>query len=49
MFLYTVYKLGEDGTYAGNDAIVAFARRNAVNVVIHQLNAPMWTVSNFLH
>ena len=38
-------KLRQDGTYAGNDAIVAFARRNGVNVVIHQLNAPMWTVS----
>lgn len=28
------------GTYAGNDAIVAFARFHQVNVVIHQLNAP---------
>ncbi|XP_061188419.1 OTU domain-containing protein 3-like [Saccostrea echinata] len=28
------------GTYAGNDAIVAFARLHYVNVVIHQLNAP---------
>uniref|UniRef100_H2XX74 OTU domain-containing protein 3 n=1 Tax=Ciona intestinalis TaxID=7719 RepID=H2XX74_CIOIN len=40
-----VYKLRKDGTYAGNDAIVAFARNNGVNVVIHQLNAPMWTIN----
>ncbi|XP_076804095.1 OTU domain-containing protein 3-like [Clavelina lepadiformis] len=40
-----VGKLRLDGTYAGNDAIVAFARNHGVNVVIHQLNAPMWTVN----
>merc|ERR1712136_614591 len=40
-----VRKLSLDGTYAGNDSIVAFARNNAVNVVIHQLNAPMWTIN----
>lgn len=28
------------GTYAGNDAIVAFARLHQVNVIIHQLNSP---------
>ncbi|XP_060600968.1 OTU domain-containing protein 3-like [Ruditapes philippinarum] len=28
------------GTYAGNDAIVAFARLHEVNVIIHQLNSP---------
>ena len=43
-----VYKLRQDGTYAGNDAIVAFARKNGINVVIHQLNAPMWTVSSLV-
>jgi len=36
--------LGRDGTYAGNDAIVAFAQNNEIDVVIHQLNAPVWTV-----
>ena len=46
LFYLIVRKLSLDGTYAGNDSIVAFARNNAVNVVIHQLNAPMWTVSN---
>lgn len=40
-----IRKLALDGTYAGNDSIVAFARNNGVNVVIHQLNAPMWTIS----
>nr|CAB3264600.1 OTU domain-containing protein 3-like [Phallusia mammillata] len=40
-----VRKLRQDGTYAGNDAIVAFARNNNVNVVIHQLNTPMWTIT----
>ncbi|CAG0894070.1 unnamed protein product [Darwinula stevensoni] len=39
-----VESLGEPGTYAGNDAIVAFARRHNVIVVIHQLNAPLWKV-----
>ena len=29
---------------SGNDAIVAFARRYEVTVVIHQLNEPLWKV-----
>ena len=41
---FPVESLGEPGTYAGNDAIVAFARRHNVIVVIHQLNAPLWKV-----
>jgi len=36
--------LEEDGTFAGNDAIVAFARRYEAVVVIHQLNEPLWKV-----
>ncbi|XP_043917732.1 OTU domain-containing protein 3 isoform X2 [Protopterus annectens] len=40
-----VANLGKPGTFAGNDAIVAFARNNRVNVVIHQLNAPLWQIS----
>lgn len=36
--------LAEPGTFAGNDAIVAFARSQQVKVVIHQLNAPLWEV-----
>ncbi|XP_053546898.1 OTU domain-containing protein 3 [Bombina bombina] len=37
-----VTNLAQPGTFAGNDAIVAFARSNQVNVVIHQLNNPLW-------
>ncbi|KAM4646769.1 OTU domain-containing protein 3-like [Amazona ochrocephala] len=41
-----VSNLAKPGTFAGNDAIVAFARNNQMNVVIHQLNAPLWQVRN---
>lgn len=33
------------GTYAGNDAIVGFAKLFSVNIVIHQLSRPMITIS----
>lgn len=36
--------LAKPGTFAGNDAIVAFARNHQLNVVIHQLNAPLWQI-----
>lgn len=39
-----VDNLAQPGTFAGNDAIVAFARNNQVNVVIHQLNNPLWHI-----
>uniref|UniRef100_A0A8C5Q7U5 OTU domain-containing protein 3 n=1 Tax=Leptobrachium leishanense TaxID=445787 RepID=A0A8C5Q7U5_9ANUR len=39
-----VANLAQPGTFAGNDAIVAFARGNQVNVVIHQLNNPLWQI-----
>ncbi len=39
-----VTQLARDGEYAGNDAIVAFARAHSTNVVIHQHNAPRWEV-----
>ncbi|XP_053307618.1 OTU domain-containing protein 3 [Spea bombifrons] len=39
-----VTNLAQPGTFAGNDAIVAFARNNQVNVVIHQLNNPLWQI-----
>ncbi|XP_035697360.1 OTU domain-containing protein 3-like isoform X2 [Branchiostoma floridae] len=39
-----VSELRKHGTYAGNDAIVAFARLHGVNVVIHQLNKPLFHV-----
>lgn len=42
--LISVSNLAELGTYAGNDCIVAFARLHEVNIVIHQLNAPLWQV-----
>ncbi|XP_071146148.1 OTU domain-containing protein 3-like isoform X2 [Mytilus edulis] len=35
-----IKNLSAIGTYAGNDAIVAFARLYQINVVIHQLNSP---------
>ncbi|CAI8013286.1 OTU domain-containing protein 3 [Geodia barretti] len=37
-------QLGQDGKYAGNDAIVAFSRAFSANVVIHQLNCPRWEI-----
>ncbi|KAJ7423113.1 OTU domain-containing protein 3 [Willisornis vidua] len=39
-----VTNLAKPGTFAGNDAIVAFARNNQINVVIHQLNTPLWQI-----
>ncbi|XP_041377611.1 OTU domain-containing protein 3-like [Gigantopelta aegis] len=38
-FLVHIQNLKKLGTYAGNDAIVAFARLHSVNIVIHQLDA----------
>ncbi|OWF40310.1 OTU domain-containing protein 3-like [Mizuhopecten yessoensis] len=35
-----IQNLRKIGTYAGNDAIVAFARLQQVNVIIHQLSSP---------
>ncbi|CAH2318351.1 Hypothetical predicted protein [Pelobates cultripes] len=43
-FSLLVANLAQPGTFAGNDAIVAFARNNQVNVVIHQLNNPLWQI-----
>uniref|UniRef100_A0A8C1V005 OTU domain-containing protein 3 n=1 Tax=Cyprinus carpio TaxID=7962 RepID=A0A8C1V005_CYPCA len=37
--------LSQPGTFAGNDAIVAFARSQQLKVVIHQLNAPLWEIN----
>ena len=36
--------LAENGTFAGNDSIVAFARLHNITVVIHQLNKPLWQI-----
>lgn len=36
--------LSRPGTYAGQDALVAFARLHQVNIVIHQLNSPLWQI-----
>ena len=36
--------LAENGTFAGNDSIVAFARLHDITVVIHQLNKPLWQI-----
>jgi len=43
-FFYSVTNLAKPGTFAGNDGILAFARNNQMNVVIHQLEAPLWQV-----
>ena len=43
-YIHTVDELAQDGTFAGNDAIVATSRCCGVNVVIHQLDAPRWEV-----
>ncbi len=40
--------LRRDGTFTGNDAIVAFSRLRNVTVVIHQLNEPLWQVGKQL-
>ncbi|KAJ8360716.1 hypothetical protein SKAU_G00172410 [Synaphobranchus kaupii] len=37
--------LSQPGTFAGNDAIVAFARSHQLRVIIHQLNTPMWEIN----
>ena len=39
-----VAELAKDGVFAGNDAIVAFARQHGLDIVIHQLSAPRWEV-----
>nr|XP_033778195.1 OTU domain-containing protein 3 isoform X2 [Geotrypetes seraphini] len=39
-----IASLSKPGTFAGNDAIVSFARNNEVNIVIHQLNKPLWQI-----
>lgn len=42
--LFTVNDLSNPGTYAGQDALVAFARLHEVNIIIHQLNRPLWKI-----
>lgn len=39
-----VSDLSRPGTYAGQDALVAFARLHNVNIIIHQLNRPLWKI-----
>lgn len=43
-FYSAVHSLAQPGTFAGNDAIVAFARLHNVSVVIHQLNSKVWVI-----
>lgn len=47
LFFLAVSNLSQPGTFAGNDAIVAFARSQQVKVVIHQLNTPLWEVGTY--
>ncbi|CAF94069.1 unnamed protein product, partial [Tetraodon nigroviridis] len=44
-FTQHLSNLSQPGTFAGNDAIVAFARSQQVKVVIHQLNMPLWEIN----
>ncbi|XP_068588945.1 OTU domain-containing protein 3 [Cebidichthys violaceus] len=44
-FAQHLSNLSQPGTFAGNDAIVAFARNQQVKVVIHQLNTPLWEIN----
>ncbi|MBN3300762.1 OTUD3 protein, partial [Amia calva] len=44
-FTQHLSSLAVPGTFAGNDAIVAFARSQQVRVVIHQLNTPLWQIN----
>jgi len=38
-------RLSEMGTFGGNECIVAFARIHKAQVVIHQVNTPLWRIS----
>ncbi|XP_041953346.1 OTU domain-containing protein 3 [Alosa sapidissima] len=44
-FTQHLSNLSQPGMFAGNDAIVSFARSQQVKVVIHQLNAPLWEIN----
>ena len=44
MFFYVVHDLAQDGTFGGNDIIVAFSRCFNYSIIIHQPNAPRWEV-----
>ncbi|XP_016310245.1 OTU domain-containing protein 3-like isoform X1 [Sinocyclocheilus anshuiensis] len=44
-FTQHLSNLSQQGTFAGNDAIVAFARSQQLKVVIHQLNASLWEIN----
>ncbi|XP_061841603.1 OTU domain-containing protein 3 [Nerophis lumbriciformis] len=44
-FAQHLSNLAQPGTFAGNDAIVAFGRSQQVKVVIHQLNTPLWEIN----
>ena len=40
-----IKNLEQPGTYADNGCLVAFARLYQVNINIHQLNMPIWTIN----
>ncbi|KAM6976758.1 OTU domain-containing protein 3 isoform 1-T1 [Aplochiton taeniatus] len=44
-FAQHLSNLSQPGTFAGNDAIVAFARSQQLKVVIHQLNTALWEIN----
>ncbi len=41
--------LARDGTFAGNDSIVALSRIHSATLVIHQLREPLWQVGQVLY
>jgi len=47
LLILLVSELAKLGEYAGNDAIVAFARLYQVTVVIHQPNFPLWQIKDW--
>lgn len=40
-----IKNMEQNGTYADNGCLVAFARLYQVNINIHQLNMPVWTIN----
>ncbi len=44
LYVFSVDNLSRLGTYAGQDALVAFARLHRVSIMIHQLNSPLWLI-----
>lgn len=44
-----IKNMEQPGTYADNGCLVAFARLYQVNINIHQLNLPIWTINGVIN